>query len=85
MADERRTESHDRAAVTDDYEILVSKVNKTGGPAASSAANEEAKGSGRDSKMAQNNHNTNLRAHFASPSPDIGPTAARNRNGSVAH
>ena len=28
MEDERRTGSQERAGVTDDYEILVSKVNK---------------------------------------------------------
>ena len=28
VADERRTESHDRAATSDDYEILISKVNR---------------------------------------------------------
>ena len=63
-----------RAGATDDYEILISKVNNR---APKLTTQEEGKtGSGR-------NPNDNLRANFASPSPDIGPNATRNINSSA--
>lgn len=61
--------------MNDEYEIVTSKVIKAG-------AAEESKTSGRNSS-AVGHVNTNLRHHFASPSPDIGPHANRNRNSSI--
>ena len=87
VEDERRTESQVRAGLTDDYEIVISKVNNKGEPTTTTAQQpgEESKSSGanggRDAK--NSNLHANLRANFASPSPDIGPHASRNRNNSI--
>ena len=72
MGDERRTESYDRGQPTDEYEVVISKVNKTVAEEAN-ASNVTAGGFNK----------SNLRAHFASPSPDIGPGGGRGRNTSV--
>ena len=85
VEDERRTESQVRAGLADDYEIVISKVNSKGEPTSTAAPGEESKSSGanggRDAK--NSNLHANLRANFASPSPDIGPNASRNRNNSI--
>ncbi len=77
MEDERRTESYGRPApASDDYEIVISKVNK---PSANAEDKKHTDGT-RDSQ----NFNKNMRAHFASPSPDIGPGGSRgNRQSST--
>lgn len=82
VADERRTESQERPGAADDYEIIVCNVKKA--DQEDSKADGNGTNGGRDSKNT-NNPNANLRAHFASPSPDIGPQANRNRNNSIVN
>ena len=71
VEDERRTESYSRPAPpSDEYEIVISKVKKTG-------QNEERKDAPRES----HHFNQNMRSHFASPSPEIGPNGSRGNRG----
>ena len=82
VEDERRTESYGRPApASEEYEIVISKVNNK----------QPAEESKKDGRISSNNNgatgfnNQNLRSHFASPSPDIGPHASRhNKNGSTS-
>ena len=76
VEDERRTESYGRPApASEEYEIVISKVNKSG------AAPEERKEAVRES----HHFTQNMRQNFASPSPDIGPNGTRGRAMSGQH
>lgn len=73
--DERRTESYERPAETDDYEIVISKVNR-------GQTGDDKHGSSREPKGAQAPNPSQInRSHFISPSPEITPAQGRQRQG----